>query len=332
MSQASPNGIRSFLTWVWGAILILGGGFYLALTTGAIPYEGPLIPVVAGAVALISLPFLARAAIRQEGWALLVAWIFLALGLLLGAMYLLAGYELFILVVLLAEIAVPLLAAYFQHRDRWGLLLAGYAAVSLGLLVSLMALQGSLLSIGGFALLLTAIPFAVIYWVNRQHWWAIIPAGLLGLAAVVVLVFFALLEPGTPLFFIVLNATLAAVFFAVWLMFRQLDLAAWISAGFAGAAVLSYWVPSTTNWAVLALVMGGYIVYRQIRGARSRLSAPAASAPASPPPAAQPTTPVPSTTPSTPPAPPPSPSVSGPPPGVEFRPIDPFKSRKPDDQ
>jgi hypothetical protein len=118
----------------------------------------------------------------------------------------------------------------------------------------------------GYAFLALSLPFNVVYWTDKDRWWALIPGALFAVAAVIVLVFFSLLQPGTGPFYIVLHSTLALVFLATWLTARRLDWALWAGGGFAGAAVLSVWVPSVTNFAVLALAMGGYIVYRQLRG------------------------------------------------------------------
>jgi hypothetical protein len=100
--------------------LILGGAAYLILTTGIIPYTGPIMPVVAAVVAAISLPFIARWVVKREQWALLTAWIFMAVGLLLGAMYLLPGGDFFVVALALAEVALPFTIAYFMRRQSGG--------------------------------------------------------------------------------------------------------------------------------------------------------------------------------------------------------------------
>lgn len=337
MSQASGSSIRSFLTWVWGGLLILGGAGYLVLTTSILAYEGPLMPIVAAAVAAISLPFLGRWAVKRENWALLTAWIFLAVGLLLGAMYLLPNQDFFIAALAMLEIAIPFTVAYSMHRQSWGLLIPAYVAGTLAVLITLMALHVSAATLLGFTLLALALPFNVVYWTDKRRWWALIPSALFAVAAIIILVFFSLLTPGSAPFYIVLNTTLAVVFLIAWITARWLDWAPWVAAGFAGSAVLSIWSPSVTNFAVLALALGGYIVYRQIRGAAQPQTQAAATAPGTTAQAAQsnqsaastPSTPV---TPAAPSAPPTqSPSVSGPPPGIEFRPLDPLKLRKPDD-
>ena len=93
-----------------GRVLLVSGGMFLALTTGLVPYSGPLMPVLAGAAGVISLPFLGRWLVYQhERWALLSAWIFLALGGALLVLYLSPQHEQLVLAEILGAVALPLL-------------------------------------------------------------------------------------------------------------------------------------------------------------------------------------------------------------------------------
>jgi hypothetical protein len=131
-----------------------------------------------------------------------------------------------------------------------------------------------------------------------------------------------------------LNSVLAAAMLGLWLAARRFDWAIWLAVAFGGAAVLSVRFPGPTNWALAALMIGGYLIYQQIKG-RQKVVAPAAvqsqtaasSAPPAPPQssAAASSAAVVQGTPLS------TPSPKGPPPGVEFIPLDPLKGRKSDD-
>lgn len=342
MSSASPDSTRSFLTWVWAGLLIVAGLVFLGFSTGIIRYEGPTQPLVAAGVAAVALPFLGwRIAHREAGWALLTAWVFLAIAILLAVIGLQLPPQV-IAVIAAVEIAVPFAAVFVGDRKKWWALIPAYVLVAMAGLIALTMLPVNSVVLAAFALLAAALPFWITFIVNRRNWWALVPAGTLTLFGAGMLILLSLFQVSNNAFFVILNATLALVFAVLWIAVRRLDWALWIAIGFAGAAVLSIWFPSGTNWALIALTLGLYIVYRQVRRpASTQVATPTAAAQ----PPAQPATtaqaPSAQATPPTPPAPvvippPDSESVSeSPPPAtrpvVEFRPLDPFKDRRSDD-
>ncbi len=366
MSQTSSNGVRSFLAWVWAGALIVVGLAFLARSTGMVDFRAgaPMLLPAAGVVAVLSVPFLARWLIdRQAWWALITGWVFLAIAILLGVIFLSPPSDQLVGIVALGEIAVPFAVAYFVDRQNWWALVLAYTMLVLGSLLALTIGNIPLETLGAIALLAIALPFWVLYISDRQNWWALLPAGLISAIGVFLLVSFSLLRPVGGRFYVVLNAVLAAVFVALWLAFRRLDWALWLAVGFAAAAALSIWFPSSNNWALVAVVLGAYIAYRQLRPTRPTPSVQPTASSAPPQPAAppQPVAPPQPTAPPQP-APPPQPSQSPPaptpaaidaaataetagdketpppgggPPGsrpvVEFRPLDPFKDRKPDE-
>jgi hypothetical protein len=334
MSSTSPDGVRSFLAWVWAGLLIFAGLIFLGFNTGLIRYEGPLQPLIAAGVAAVALPFLGwRIAHPQAWWALLTAWIFLAMALLLVVIGLQLPPHL-IAVTAAVEVAVPFLAMFVGDRRRWWALIPAYVLLAGAALTALTMLHVSPPALAAFALLAAALPFWLAFIVNRSHWWALIPAGVLSLFGVGMLILLSLFQISNNAFFVILNATLALVFGILWIAVRRLDWALWIAIGFAGAAVLSIWLPSGTNWALIALTLGLYIAYRQVRrpaAAQTTTSVSTAQPPAQPASAAPPPPAAPVVIP-----PPDSESVSESPPPptrpvVEFRPLDPFKDRRPDD-
>lgn len=357
MGQVPTKNVRSFLAWVWAGVLVAVGGAVLAGSTGLLPAgpEGSVLLVAAGGMALLSIPFLARWLVhRDERWAIVTAWVFLGLAILLGVVYLQPPAGQVIAIVALGEIAAPFAVAYFTDRRQWWALIVAYGLLILGILVALTLLGVTLEILGALALVTIALPFWVVYLTNRAEWWALIPAGIIGTMGVVLLVLFSLTQTVSGSFFIVLNVVLAGVFAALWLTLRRLDWALWLAFGFGVSAILSVWFPSPLNWGIEALVIGTYIAYRQVRsGRRGATVSQAASQSVSPPP---PVTPPPAQAPV--PA-PPSPAVSAPgmspqnadaaataraqaqaegqmpverKPLVEFRPLDPFKDRKADEE
>lgn len=348
MIQTSPNSIRSFLVWVWGAVLIVGSALYWAISTGAIPYSGSWLPVIAGASAVVGLPFLVRYTVKREWWSLITSWIFMALGGIIAVLYLFPQNPQLVVAAALTGIAIPLGGAYFVDRRRWWFIVPAYLLLTAAALVILTALSAPLEALAGAVVVATALAFWGTVLLYPQARWAMIPAIILTVAALIVLVFFVILEPGTSAYFIVLNGTLAAAMFATCFMVRRLDWALWIGVGFTAAAVVSYWYPNPANWALIALALGGYILYRQTRASRPVSAIPASSTSAVPAtrPPAQTSTPTPTSTavpqitpasstaaivpPAQPTPEPPPPAVKGPPPGVEFIPLDPLKGRKKD--
>jgi hypothetical protein len=351
MSSASDKGVRSFLAWVWAGSLILAGLALLVVNTGLLPFSLPLLPVVGVGTTLIGLPFLGWWLFnREDTWALLAAWVFFALTILIGAVLLNPPYGQIIGMVALIEIAVPLLAAYLANHDRLWALIPAYGLIGLAGLLGLTIFNPSREFLIGAALLAVALPCWLAFMLDNQRRWALAPAGLVTLGALGALTV-SLFQSGSNLFYVAVEAALALVFLAVWLTVRRLTISLWVAVGFAAAALLSIWFPPSTGLAALALALGGYVAYSQIRRPR-KVAQPAGTAqaqkaaPAVPQPPQPPTSTPASPPPPTPPTPPPAPQpsagaradaestaarereagqVGSNRPVVEFRPLDPFK-------
>ncbi|NDJ53996.1 MAG: hypothetical protein GYB68_13060 [Chloroflexi bacterium] len=288
--QAYAEGVRSFMAWVWAAALILGGAGYLLLSTGLLPYSGPILPIVAAGAGALALPFVIRwfVALSQQRaardwWAALVAWVSIgAAGLLVAAFFELP--PMILLLVLVWLIAAPFAAVYLGQPSRWWAALVFYVLMVLSALAGLSLMMPSRDMLAGFAILTIAIPLWLGYMRDQQNrWWMIFPAGILSLLSAGVLVISALRQPqATVPFFIVLNAALAFLFIALWLTRRSFDWALWIGGGFVGAAIVAIWLPSAATWAVVALSLGIYIAYRQIKSTQDKKSAQAGASTALP--------------------------------------------------
>ncbi|GAB4474515.1 MAG: hypothetical protein Kow00124_14640 [Anaerolineae bacterium] len=283
MAQTSPpastqtsTGARSFLAWVFAAVLIVGGLVFLLLTGGVIRYEGPIEPLVAAGTAALAMPFLVRWLVhRRDWWAAVVAWLFAAIALVVAVMMLRPAHSQIVGMVALAALGVPFFIAYLGRRNaaggrlHWWPLVPGYLAVALAGLLGLTIFGLSQPIMAAFALLEIALPFWVLYMVNRLKWWALIVAAVFSLLGVGMLAFFSLVSlfrSGSQAFYVIVNIGLALAFIGLWLTVRRFDWALWAAGGFAASAVASVFLPSSASWALLALAMGLYIVYRQVRG------------------------------------------------------------------
>lgn len=355
---APRRGITSFLAWVWAGLLIGGGAAFLLANVGLL--DGLAVePLLAAGVAALAVPFAARwLARRRDWWAALTAWVFTSLALLILLLWAHLPYGQIVLMAALVLAAVPFAASWFKDRARWWMLLPAYTLVAMAGLLGMTIFITAPATLAAFALLGAALPFWVAYMSNRQQWWPLLPAGALSGIAVVVLATFTLIQPGNEwLFYVALNAALAAVCVAAWLVARRFDWLLWMAVGFVLAGVLAIWFPSAMNWALVALALGVYLVYKQIDASQRQkaVNAPqagqatASAQPAAPAAPAQAQPSAPSASPaqtSTPPAPKPSglqidreattghqarqniPGGSNNMPVVEFRPLDPFKSRR----
>ncbi|MDI6694935.1 MAG: hypothetical protein QME21_07815 [Anaerolineales bacterium] len=106
------------------------------------------------------------------------------------------------------------LSIFIQNRTNWWALIPGLTLVSIALVIGLGVFAPRLADRWGGSLVLGGIglSFALIYLVERQHWWAVIPFGVLfTLASMVAL---EQINPGleTPgVFFLGLSATFVLV-------------------------------------------------------------------------------------------------------------------------
>ena len=159
---------------------------------------------------------------------------------------------------------------YFRNRDNWWALVPGFTLVSVALVVILDRLEPGLMDIWGGSLVLggIGISFLVIYLLERELWWTIIPAGvMLTLALVVAL---DELAPGLE--------TAGVLFLGMGATFGVLALTArpnnqmrwaWIPAAILVVMglimVTAFGNLMVYLWPLALLLAGGYLIWRAMR-------------------------------------------------------------------
>jgi hypothetical protein len=170
--------------------------------------------------------------------------------------------------------SVFFLSIYFTNRMNWWALIPGIVLFSIGLLIALSYLAPAFAEIWGGSLVLGGIglSFVLIYLVNRQMWWAIIPAGVLISLALMLGLGNYLPETDTSGFFLLgLGLTFALVALApnpqgkMWW--------AWIPAGV--LVLIGFILTATTGkmfiyiWPLALIIGGGVLIYFTLRPRKS---------------------------------------------------------------
>ena len=151
--------------------------------------------------------------IRIVGGILLVATGILFLLQTLG---ILAGATAIFWALLFGAGGLVFLYLYLANRDHWWPLIPGLALLSLGAIIGLDRFAPRVGEAWGGVLVLGAISLAfwAIYFANREHWWAVIPGGVLLTLAVVAGVSSFVGEAGTgAIFFLGLGLTFGLLSF-----------------------------------------------------------------------------------------------------------------------
>jgi len=192
----------------WGLILILGGGLFLALNFGYVVSSSPLfwIALFAGLGVLFLVTYFLNG-VQRWGW-LFPASILGSIALTIGLSE--AGVESNLAAApILLSVAIPFLVAFaFGPRKRWWAIIPAWVMVAItGIVLFANQVQGEL--VGTFVLFSIALPFFVVYLMNRTNLWALIPGSILAVVGLI------------PLFAAYLNGSLmgAAVVLLIALPF-----------------------------------------------------------------------------------------------------------------
>ncbi len=155
--------------------------------------------------------------------------------------------------------------ALFADHNAWWAAIPGLTLLGLGVMMMLYSFGENFLGNFPPALFLFSIAasFWLIYYLKRDFWWAIIPAGVMTSVAVIVL----LPDQGTlipAVLFLGMAATFAALGF-VDVGGRRLTWP-WIPAGILALMGIIFGITSTgvtaIVWAVLLILAGGFLIAR----------------------------------------------------------------------
>ena len=199
------------INFIWGLILILAGGLFLAQNLGWIGEVPDQLWkfIFAG----LSLAFFATYfvnGVQEWGW-LFPACIFGALSIIVTAGE--AGSDSPLLgSLILWSVAVPFLVAYILDRTRWWALIPAWVLLVIGL-IAFMSERVPGEVIAALVLMSIALPFFVVYLTNRTRWWALIPAGVLAVVAFIPMLASTASEEFLPVFIMLL---ISLPFFVVY--------------------------------------------------------------------------------------------------------------------
>ena len=162
--------IPAYVLWAIAALIALTSFKFLI---------GPIIATFV--LSAIALPFLlVYARDRKQWWALIPAYVLLAVALMVA----LIGFKLLrgaaIGTYILWAIAAPFLLVYLRNRKNWWALIPTYVLGSVGLMIGLIGVR--LLTrfmIPAYIMYAIGLPFFVVYARNQKHWWALIPGGIM---------------------------------------------------------------------------------------------------------------------------------------------------------
>lgn len=159
------------------------------------------------------------------------------------------------------------LVVFMVNTDNWWALFPAFALLAIGIIIfmdSTMPAAADLWS-GAVFLGLLGLAFLIIYIFHREHWWAIIPGGVLLTLAGVTLVSETDFAGG--LFFLGLAVTFGLIYFlpkpsgkSQWALYPAailLIIGVFVTLG--EANVLNY------VWPLALLIAGGYILFRSLK-------------------------------------------------------------------
>jgi hypothetical protein len=195
---------------VWGGLLILFG--VMALVSNLTDLSA-WIWVIVLAVAGLAV-FGIYLSDRSEATLLIPAYVLWAVAGLVALTTLDVLRGEFVATYVLAAIALPFLVVFVRDRAQWWALIPVYVLLAVGLMVGLTA-SGILseLLIPAYVMFAVAIPFLVVYALNRKQWWPLIPGGIMAVIGLAFLVAEAAAEYIAPV---------ALVVVGIWIRARQL--------------------------------------------------------------------------------------------------------------
>lgn len=167
-----------YVNFIWGLVLILGGGLFLASNLGYLENRSPqLWTAIFTSASLLFFAGYFLNGVQEWGW-LFPASIFGALALTIELSELgLQGSV--VAAPILASIALPFAVAFvLEPRQRWWALIPAWVMVVLtSLMLFVERVPGE--AVAALILFSIALPFLVVFLVDRSRRWALIPAFVL---------------------------------------------------------------------------------------------------------------------------------------------------------
>ena len=148
----------------------------------------------------ISLPFLVVfLRKRSQWWALIPFYILAALALMIPLIEIGVLGDAWVATFVLSAVALPFLVVFFRDRTNWWALIPSYVLLAIGLMVGLIDARVLVdLVIPAYVMLSIAVPFFLVYFVNREQRWALIPGFIMGVMGLAFLVSTELFQYAFP--------------------------------------------------------------------------------------------------------------------------------------
>ncbi len=164
---------------VWGGLLILLGGLFLFDQLMPSRLSSLIPTVILGGIGVTFLSVYLMN--RQHWWALIPAYTFGAVAgiVLLADFWMIPGE--WIGAYVMYAVAFPFFYVYLMNRQHWWALIPAYTFGIIGsglILGELFRFNGEF--VGAFVMFAIAFPFFYVFFHNREHWWALIPGGIMG--------------------------------------------------------------------------------------------------------------------------------------------------------
>jgi hypothetical protein len=166
------------------------------------------------------------------------------------------------------------LSVYFENRVNWWSLIPGVSLFSFGFAAILGFISPSVYELVGGSLVLGGIGLSLflVYLVNRENWWAIIPAGVLATLAVVSIIDAGNYDVDTGgIFFVGVGLT----FILVAILPTPFGRMMWAFIPALIMLVMGTLISSQRQdimlyvWPVLIILVGGYLVFRAVKSSQA---------------------------------------------------------------
>lgn len=261
------------LNMVWGLVLVLLGGFFLAEQVGLI--DDLSADVWALLFAAASLLFFASYFINgTTQW----GWLFPAtIGAGLAAIIWLGerGFDGdYLGSLIIACVSLPFWVGFLVNRkENWWALIPGWITAAIATVVLLSeVISGELMA--AFILFSVALPFFVVYAMNRQHWWALIPGGIVASVGLMLLFIAPVNRLGfqEASFVAVMFGGISLTFLVIWLL-RGKSSTGWAIYPAAIFAALALWMllvgtQIAKAWPLVLILGGGWLLINAARRPR----------------------------------------------------------------